>query len=55
MRLAANKGRKKVVKNRHLGTIATKARIDNRKTMVNSNRYGEMTSHIYGRNTIAIL
>jgi len=39
MRLAENTGRKKVAKNRHLGTIAqlsgyifaTKARIDNRK------------------------
>jgi len=40
LRLAANTGRKKVAKNRHLGTIAqlptgyifaTKARIDNRK------------------------
>jgi len=47
LRLAANTGRKKVAKNRHLGTIAQlrrtgyifaiKARIDNRKNLLSSN------------------
>jgi len=56
-RLAANTGRKKVAKNRHLGTIpnlsgyifATTARIDNRKKLVKqqyllymSPQYGEL-------------
>jgi len=57
MRLAENTGRKKVAKNRHLGTIAqlsgyifaTKAHIDNRKKLLKqqfvhhmSTQYGEL-------------
>jgi len=53
MRFAENTGRKKVVKNRHLGTIAhlsgyifaTKARIDNRKKNLLSSNMSSTCRH----------